>query len=294
MLAFIVPVKHPARSRDYTVVTDLLRRTLASLENQKDPHFVTVIVLNQKPEWAVDTPNRIFVEVDFPPADPPKDRADWVNWIYLDKGAKNAVGLLHAARFNPTHAMFVDADDFVSNRLAGFVREHPSANGWYMTDGLFYSGLFKIATSRDRFWSYCGTSHIIRYDLLPVPPSLGLQPKKDAIVAALDSFYLIQILGFHVHFQKYYRDRGHPLQALPFEGAVYHADTGENASRAWWNGSRFGPVWGVPLTADQLAEYGIPPGTRTPAQSMVLSAWRARSMAARTVKTLLGRSTQES
>lgn len=67
MLVFVIPVKHPARAQSYDKVCDLLRDTLRSVESQRDPRFATVVVCNRKPAWAEDTPNRLFVEVGFPP-----------------------------------------------------------------------------------------------------------------------------------------------------------------------------------------------------------------------------------
>lgn len=289
MLTFILPVKHPARSHSYRIVTDLLRRTLESVQGQTDPNFSVIVVCNRAPDWAGSVSGVDFVEVDFPPAEPPARREDWVEWLYEDKGAKIAVGLQHAKRFNPTHVMFVDADDFVSRHLAAFVRKHPDATGWYMQEGLIYSGVFRIAESRDRFWSYCGTSHIFRADLVPTPDSLGLQPSKEAVLAALDSFFLRRILGCHVDPTAHFQQRGQPLEALPFVGAVWHADTGENSSRAWWNGTRFGPIWGTPLTAEQSTDFGIPRVTRGVPQTMLLYGWRARALLARSVKRAIGR-----
>ena len=287
MLAFVIPVKHPKRSASYERVCELLRQTLHSVEAQTDPHFATVIVCNQKPAWAEDTANRRFVEVDFPPAEPPASAKDWVNWLYLDKGCKIAVALQHAKQFRPTHVMPVDADDFISNRLAGFVRQHPDAPGWYMPDGLTYSGLFRIAQPRDRFWSYCGTSHVIRQDLLPVPDSLGLRPSRDEVMAALDPYYLERILGCHVDYIKYFGERGVTLEPLPFLGAFYHADTGENASREWWRQTRFGPIWGKPLSEALKAEFNVPEGARGAAETALLYGWRARAMVSKTVKALI-------
>jgi hypothetical protein len=287
MLTFVIPVKHPARSQSYERVCDLLRNTLRSVEAQADPHFATVIVLNQKPSWAVDSPNRKFVEVDFPPAEAPRSKSDWVNWLYMDRGAKIAVGLLHAKQFSPTHVMPVDADDFVSNRLAGWVQAHREAAGWFMPTGLIWSGLFRIGQTRDKFWSYCGTSHIFRQDLLPVDEALGLRPTRDAVVDKLGAEYTEKILGNHVHYQRYLGERGIALEPLPFIGGIWHADTGENSSRAWWRQTRFGPIWGSPLSAEQTSEFSVPPGKRTKAQTALLSGWRARSVVARTVKKLV-------
>lgn len=289
MLVFVIPVKHPARSRSYRIVTDLLRRTLQSVEAQTDDHFATVIVCNERPDWGEDTERRRFVEVGFPPADPPARSEDWVDWLYLDKGCKIAVGIRHGGQFAPTHYMFVDADDFVSNRLAAHVRAHPTAPGWYMPTGLVYSGLFKIAERREKFWSYCGTTHVLRSDLVPVPETLGLNPTKEEVVHGMDDFYLKRILGCHVDFIKYSSERGKELAPLPFIGGVWHADTGENSSRAWWNGSRFGPIWGVPLTGTESKEFSIPSLERSLPESLLLLGWRGRSVVARTVKRLLGR-----
>ena len=125
MLAFIIAIKHPERSRSYDRVTDLLRQTLASVEAQTDRNFVTVVVCNELPTWANSSKDRLFVQVDFPPAELPSSLSEEHSWSYLDKGAKNAVGLLHAKQFNPTHAMFVDGDDFVSRHLAEHVHENP-------------------------------------------------------------------------------------------------------------------------------------------------------------------------
>jgi len=284
MLAFVIPVKHPARSQSYDRVCDLLRHTLRSVGAQSDSHFVTLVVLNEKPSWAEDTANLRFVEVDFPPAEAPKTQKDWVNWLYLDRGAKIAVGLLHAKQFSPTHVMPVDADDFVSNRLAAWVREHPREAGWYMATGLIWSGLFRIGEPREKFWSYCGTSHIFRSDLLPVSDMLGPRPSRDAVVETLGAEYTEKILGNHVHYLRYFGEKGITLEPLPFIGGVWHADTGENSSRAWWQGTRFGPIWGRPLSPAQETEFTIPAGERGAAKTALLYAWRARSLAARAVK----------
>lgn len=285
MLVFVVPLKHPARSRDYRIVTDLLRQTLGSIERQRDPRFAAVVVCNQRPDWARDSDRLRFVEVGFPPPDPPARREDWVDWLYQDKGCKVAVGLAHAKAFDPTHVMFVDADDFVSNRLAGWVAEHPDAAGWYMPDGLIYSGLFKIAEPRDRFWSYCGTTHILRADLLPVPDFVTRTPTKDDVIAALDDFYVTRILGCHLDFEEYCTQQGATLEPLPFVGSLWHADTGENSSRAWWNQTRFGPIWGRPLTSAESEEFGVEASARRKAAvTLLLYGWRARSRVARALR----------
>jgi hypothetical protein len=278
MLAFIIPVKHPARSNSYEVTLDLLRRTLDSVEAQTDPRFAVVVVCNERPAWGSDNARRMFVEVDFPPAAPPAERGQMHSWGFLDKGAKLAVGLLHARRFNPTHVMFVDADDFVSRRLASYVAANPAAPGWYVDEGLFYSKQFKVAEVLEKFWSLCGTSHILRADLVPVDLDLAAAVSPPAVVQALGQFYVERVLGCHLDFKPHVAKMGVELSPLPFHGAVWQADTGENSSRTWWKYTRFGPVWGKPLAPEESLDFTIPIEQRRALDTAILFGWRARSL----------------
>ncbi len=279
MLAFIIPVKHPARSNSYDVTMDLLRRTLNSIEAQTDRRFGAVVVCNERPAWAIDDTNRLFFEVDFPPAPVPADASQVHSWSRLDKGAKIAVGLVHARRFNPTHVMLCDADDFVSRRLAALVAANPNAPGWRVETGLVYSKQSKIAEVLEKFWSYCGTSHILRRDLLPADLELDGVDSPLVVSRRLGQFYVEEILGNHQRFKPYLAKMGIELAPLPFPGAVYHADTGENSSRTWWKYTRFGPVWGKPLSAEQAEEFTVPVEQRRILDTAILYGWRARSLA---------------
>jgi hypothetical protein len=136
--------------------------------------------------------------------------------------------------------------------------------------------LFKIAAVRSDFWSYCGTSLIIRSNLLPARRDFGANPSLDAVANSFDPWLLEQVLGDHVQCRKYFASRGHTLEALPFIGAVWQADTGENSSRAWWRGRPFGPVWGTPLTRSQSEEFRIPVERRGAGASLLLQYWRLR------------------
>ena len=150
-----------------------------------------------------------------------------------------------------------------------------------------YSGHFKIAEVRDRFWSYCGTSHILRYDLLPVDVEPYADISFESIVNSLDRFYVQHILGCHLDYSSYVAKRGPELEPLPFHGAVWHTDTGENASRLWWGYRRFGTIWGKHLTSEQRHEFGIPAMPRRIQDTALLYVWRARSVLAQSVRRIL-------
>jgi hypothetical protein len=279
MLAFLIPVKHPARASSYTLVTDLLRLTLASLARQTLPAFSTYVVCNEVPSWAGSLQRAQFIKVDFPPARPPDQADEQHSWVFRDKGSKTAVALDRAQRDGATHVMTVDADDFVSRRLAEHVTAEPTVPGWFFPTGLIYSRLFRIAEMQSQFWSHCGTSHIVRTEFMPAPPSFGAAPALGEVSEAYDPWFLDNVLGNHGDWQRHFTALGHPLRPLPFPGAVWQVDTGENSCRAWWHQRRFGPLWGKPLTPDQADEFGIPIDRRSAGTSALLQAWRLVSLA---------------
>lgn len=281
MLAFLIPVKHPANSRSYSRVTDLLRLTLTSIERQSKRPIGVHVVCNEVPEWAHGFPDVDFIEVDFPPARPPTDSADIYQWIYRDKGCKIAIALDRARRNGATHTMVADADDFVSCRLAEHVAANPGIPGWYFPTGIRYSSLFKIFDIQHEFWTYCGTSHIVRTELLPHTPRFDIRPTQEDIVSCFDPDILNHVLGDHVSWRHHFSTLGHPLEPLPFHGAVWHTDTGDNSSRAWFGQRRFGPVWGKPVGPEQAVEFGLPLEKRPIRASALLYGWRLRSLVRR-------------
>lgn len=86
--------------------------------------------------------------------------------------------------------MFTDADDLVSCRLAEFAATRSSVSGWVMEKGLVYGNLTKLIEERDIFWSYCGTSHILRADLFKVPSSLSSKSAQKELIDAFGIDYL--------------------------------------------------------------------------------------------------------
>ena len=131
-----------------------------------------------------------------------------------DKGRKMLHGLALAREDDDSHVMFLDADDLVSNRLAGYVAEHPTANGWFINRGY----RLNEAPHPRLFWRHnfhleCGSSHIIRSDIAPFPEKLD---------DSLDfSDYFIRRYEVHAHLKECLDNSKTPLAPLPFYGAIY-------------------------------------------------------------------------
>jgi len=124
------------------------------------------------------------------------------------------------------HVMIVDADDFISKNLVGFVCSNPDHTGWYLSEGYAYQEDSKLLFLCVNFNMLCGTSHIIRADLYELPAS-----QEDA-----SETYIKQMLGSHVFIAEHLKTLGNELSPLPFAGAVYrmgHSNSHSKSAGVW-------------------------------------------------------------
>ncbi|MBD2311955.1 glycosyltransferase family 2 protein [Desertifilum sp. FACHB-1129] len=212
MLAFIIPLKSRQVSDSWIGVSQLFERCLKSVCQQSGAEFRVIVVCNERPAISFHHPAVSYLEVDFLPTDlsfPAKG---------LDKGRRIVEGLVAARDFSPTHIAIVDADDCVSKRLAGFVKQHPESEGWFFDRGYLYKARSpSIYLRRKAFHKRCGTSHILRYSLLKFPQE-GAENRLE-----LNQFY-----NEHQHISTRLEQRGITLQSLPFIGAICIVENGEN------------------------------------------------------------------
>jgi hypothetical protein len=212
MLVFIVPVKSSQLSRvSWEFSSKILERCVKSICNQTSSDFRVLIVHHEKPNIQLDHPNIDYIQVDFAvptwaePSSP-----------YRDKGRKLWTGLNYARQLNPSHIMCVDSDDCVSQNLVQFVEQNSDENGWYIANGYEYpdsSG--RVYHRKNKFHLKCGTSHIIHWNLLLPFANLEFDQVTDQFL-------------WHQDLVKTFSEQGSPLIPLPFDGAVYISDTGEN------------------------------------------------------------------
>jgi hypothetical protein len=228
MLAFVTSLRHPDNATDYARIEELLQETLASIAGQSADDYVVIVVGNRQPSFSL--PDRVtFVPVDFAPPEavngPHADRDGFVR----DKGTKIGVGLLAARSYNPSHVMIFDADDFVHRDLTRFVSEHADGDGWVIDKGWVYSRARNGYRRQDAFHRTCGTSYLIPFDAYRVPEHLSVSATQQEVLEGYGEV-LPNIMGAHRNAVQWHRDQGRVLQPLPFRGAVYHVDTGENHS----------------------------------------------------------------
>ncbi len=224
LLTFVIPVRHPANARDWGQQIANLRQTIASVAAQDDPGWRAIVVANTGADLPL-MPTGFEVErVDFAP-NPMHDRGDLppdaiFDAFRLDKGRRALAGALRTRRSR--YIMIMDDDDFVSRKLAGFVRAHDGANGWAFRGGYVWSDGGRLIYCHPAFSDLCGTSHIVRTDLYALPASLA-----DADIGMVK-----QVLGSHRFIVPRLAAAGTPLSPLPFPGAIYRIGHSGSHSRS--------------------------------------------------------------
>lgn len=251
VLGFVTSIRHPHNSTDYAAVEAMLRESVTAWLGQTDPRFVIVVVANRPVELPQD--ERLHqVQVSFPPPSDARAPRTGIAAVLRDKGTKNAVGLARARELGAEYVMFVDADDFISRRLTAFVAAKNGAPGWTIADG-WRVNLQRRAVRRhfEDFHLQCGSSHIVRADLLP-PTAAGVTATQDELYDEQGEL-LERWLGSHMHIHD-----DLPLSYLPFPGALYRVGTDQSHS-----GNALGGA-GRPITRAIAAEFGVPATGWTP------------------------------
>jgi hypothetical protein len=274
MLGFVTSLPHPANCASYDRRCRLLGDTLRSILGQTDPDVRVVIVANEAPVGGyLPADARVeVVLVDFPPPHKPEGTPVITDAMYADKGGKLSVGTAAVRRAGAGYVMWVDSDDFVSNRIAAFVKGAEGANGWYSDAGFFHVQGSRTVTPVDHgFHQRNGSTHILRADLTGVPPELEPTLERTAVIEAVGRRRVRSIMGDHKWIVAYLDEHATPLEPLPFPAAIWEIGTGENFSRILSAGGSSRPVVGA-----IAAEFGLPVPSRVDAARSVLDGARAR------------------
>lgn len=217
MLVFIVPLRSSQTSTSWEQVSKLFERCVKSLCNQTSPEFKVIVVCHERPVTKFEHPQLTYINVDFPI--PVWENNSDTYTRETDRSRKIWTGLNNIQQFQPSHVMVVDADDLVSKHLASFVKEHSQSNGWSIETGYeCCEGSNRAYYMSNRFYDKCGTSSIIRYELLD----------------SYKKFQFADVKGFqflhHQSISDLMSKNGTPLEPLPFDG-IYIVGHGENL---WW------------------------------------------------------------
>ena len=172
MICFLVPVKSEKLSSDWAKFSELVNRSLKSINGQKDEDFQIVVACHELPTNKFEHPRVHYIEVDF--GVPELTNEDWEKDRQLKEGDK-ARKIQHAFKYANDHFdvdyfMVVDSDDCIHNGISKYVNSRLKDNipGWYVDKGYFYTEGSKFAFMiKSNFNVRCGTCIIIKKELFP-------------------------------------------------------------------------------------------------------------------------------
>lgn len=198
MLIFLIPFKNKETANSWAIASKLLNRTLRSILNQKCKDFKAIVICNQMPESSIIDTNIFYLKMDNP------SYAHSHHLKQIDKSAKLLAGFKFAQQFKPNYIMAVDADDFINQEIAGYIKHNP-ANGYYINKGYVYTSKSDLYVQQKDFNRICGTALITKADL----------------------FKSCFTNSFYCQFQSK-SINGNSIYPLPFYGAIYNRGHGEN------------------------------------------------------------------
>ncbi len=202
MIVFIVPIKSAKLANSWNKVSLLFEKTLQSICGQTCDQFRVIVVCNEKPIIQFDSPFVEYIQVNLPiPSNKTSEKEN-------DKAKKLMIGAEFGKKFNPSYLMVVDADDFISNKIAAFVSTKSEQTGYFLDRGYIHeSGSSSLYYLRKNFGQYCGTSIIIKPNLFDLAFKNGTYYEHKCSTLTAHNIF---------------------LEKLPFCGAIYNRCHGEN------------------------------------------------------------------
>lgn len=166
MIAFLIPIKHFNNSNDYTLLWDLLNKTLISIcNNEGDFHvFVAANQLLSLDEGVIN--NTTLVKIESQPIRCGQARvlgADFAEHRE-DKARKRIALIKEAQKHNPTHFFMMDGDDLISNQIVKFINNRKEKPIFIIDKGYFYKN-GKICP-KDDFNVHCGSSVVVSSEIV--------------------------------------------------------------------------------------------------------------------------------
>jgi hypothetical protein len=266
LIYFIIPVRHHATVRDWGLVQRHMAETLASIAAQTAAGWECRLVASHGSALP-DLPTNCTARfIDLPPPKLPdarQNREAYIDVVRQDRGLRTLEGVRDIPP--DAYVMPVDYDDFISGHLVEFVIKNQGGSGWYFPTGYLHAGGGWTYLTR-KMWRICGTSHIIRRDVL------GTFTLPDGTI---DMDAVKRRLGAHIFNKLDLADTPDALAPLPFPGAVYRIGNAQSAignprglfrtitppRRLLKQPRIYLPqLWGYrPMTAKIRQEFSLPP-----------------------------------
>jgi len=243
-VVFLIPFASRKVRANWPTACACLQQTLRSIRNSASQNYRVVVAGNEEPELEMGFDSKIhFLSLNHPFPSHPNHRVA----IRLDKLAKFRAGWKHAkANWQPKYVMKLDADDFISSRVVGWLDDCATEGGYLIQHGwLWRSGARYLIQRTEYLDRVCGSCLIIRSDLAhrngPFLTEVEGVPLDEASsrFAANDHYSLVPGSGTstlllndsHQRYAAQFAYLGHKLSSMPFNAVIYRTGNPDSISR---------------------------------------------------------------
>ena len=233
-VVFLIPFASQNVRANWRVACRYLQQTIQSIRNSVSENYRVVVAGNEEPELEIGFDSKVhFLSLNSPFPSHPNHRVTF----RLDKLAKIDAAWRYArANWQPKYVMKLDADDFISSRLVGWLDDGGTEAGYLIRHGWFWrSGASYLIHRTEYLDRVCGSSLIIRSDLADrTGPFLTevegvILDEAGSRFATTDHYSLVPGSGMttlllndsHQRYASQFSYLGHELYTLPFNGLIY-------------------------------------------------------------------------
>jgi hypothetical protein len=237
-VVFLIPFASRKVRPNWSTACKYLQQTIRSIRNSANQNYRVVVAGNEEPEVEKGFDGKIhFLSVNnqFP------SHLDAGAAQRADKLAKIGAGWTHAkSKWQPKYVMKLDADDFISSRLVGWVDDNGTEAGYLIRHGwLWHSGARHLIQRTEYIDRVCGSCLIIRTDVadragpfLTEAEGMALGPAGSSF-AMRDHYSLVPGSGTttlllndtHQRFAAQFSYLGYELHTFPFDGLIYRVSS---------------------------------------------------------------------
>jgi hypothetical protein len=248
-VVFLIPFASRKVKSNWQTACTYLQQTLWSLRNSTSENYRAVVAGNEQPEIEMGFNSRIhFLSLNDPfPSHPNHGVA-----VRLDKLAKIDAAWKHAkSNWQTKYVMKLDADDFISSRLVGWLECSERQAGYLIQHGWFWRSGARYLIQRTEYLDrICGSCLLIRSDLAdrngPFLTEVegAVLDEAGSWFAASDQYSLVPGSGTstlllndsHQRYRSQFSYLGHELHTLPFNAVIYRASSSDSVTGVTGNG----------------------------------------------------------
>jgi hypothetical protein len=244
-VVFLIPFASRHVRPNWLSACNYLQQTIRSIRNSASQNYEVVIAGNEEPHVAERLDGRLhFVSVnnEFPA------HADFRAAQRIDKLSKIAAAWGYAkSNWHPKYVMKLDADDFISSKLVGWLDENGTEAGYLIRHGwLWRSGARHFIQRTEYFDRVCGSCLIIRSDVADeagpflteaegvtlgsTGSSFATQDQYSLVPGSATTTLLLN--DTHQRYAAQFSYLGYNLQTLPFDGLIYRLSSDSVSGRS--------------------------------------------------------------